>query len=209
MRMIFTYNNGNPPLNMWLRQAKRCLLKNEKAKNLGENIQICFSQPKNLKRIATQPNKSKPKESEAGCAKCGKCRVSCPILKEGKFFTSTNTERTYPIRQKLTCDSSYVIYLATCKKCRGQYVGKSTTIFKKRHSNHKMEVKKQIGGLGHHYGGQGCGYENISIQIIEGVEQGDQKALCDREIFWQNQLHCYVQNGGNAQCFRKEKKKNG
>ena len=38
-----------------------------------------------------------------------------------------------------------------------------------------MEVKKQIGGLGHHYGGQGCGYENISIQIIEGVEQGIRK----------------------------------
>ena len=72
-----------------------------------------------------------------------------------------------------------------------------------------MEVKKLIGGLGHHYGGQGCGYENISIQIIEGVEQGDQQALCDREIFWQNQLRCYVQNGGNAHCFRKEKKKTG
>ena len=77
-------------------------------------------------------------------------------------------------------------------------MGKSTTIFKKRHSNHKMEVKKQIGGLGHHYGGQGCGYENISIQIIEGVEQGDQKALADREIFWQKQLRCYVQNGSSA-----------
>ena len=209
VRMIFTYNSGNPPLNMWLRQAKRCLLKNDKAKNLGEKIQICFSQPKNLKRIATQPNKSKPNEPDPGCAKCGKCRVSCPILKEGKFFRSTNTKRTYPIRQKLTCDSSYVIYLATCKKCGGQYVGKSTTVFKKRHSNHKMEVKKSIGGLGHHYGGQGCGYENLSIQIIEGVEQGNQKALCNREIFWQNQLRCYVQNGGNAHCFRKEKKKNG
>ena len=63
VRMIFTYNNGNPPLNMWLRQVKRCLLKNKKATNLEENIQICFCQPTNLKRIATQPNKSKPKES--------------------------------------------------------------------------------------------------------------------------------------------------
>ena len=194
---------------MWLRQAKKCLLKNDKAKQLGDKMQICYSQPKNLKRTATQVNKSKSRESDVGCLKCGKCGVSCPILKEGKFFTSTNTQRRYPIRQKLTCDSSYVIYLATCRKCGGQYVGKSTTIFKKRHSNHKMEVKKQIGGLGHHYGGKGCGYENLSIQIIEGVQQGDQTALADREIFWQNQLRCYVQNGGNAHCFRKEKKKNG
>ena len=115
------------------------------------------------------------------------------------------------VEVELGCDNiyyyCYVIYLATCKKCGGQYVGKSTTSFKKRHSNHKQEVKKLIGGLGHHYGGDGCGYANISIQIIEGVEQGNQKALCDREIYWQNQLRCYVQNGGNAHCYRKEKKK--
>ena len=88
-------------------------------------------------------------------------------------------------------------------------MGKSTTPFKKRHSNHKQEIKKLYGGLGHHYGGTGCGYENMSIQIIEGVEQGDQKTLANREIFWQNQLRCYVQNGGNAHCYRKEKKQNG
>ena len=86
-------------------------------------------------------------------------------------------------------------------------MGKSQTSFKKRHSNHKQEVKKIVGGLGHHYGGNGCGYANMSIQIIEGVEQGNQKALCEREIFWQNQLRVYVQNGGNAHCYRKEKKK--
>ena len=39
-------------------------------------------------------------------------------------------------------DSSWLIYLATCKKCRGQYVGKSQTVFKKRHSNHKREINK-------------------------------------------------------------------
>ena len=194
-------------MNMWFRQAKQCLLKNEKAKRMGEKMQICYGQPKNLKRIATQKNQPKSIEPDPGCKKCGKCRVSCPVLKEGKYFTSTNTKRTYPIREKLTCDSSYLIYLGTCTKCAGQYVGKSTTSFKKRHSNHKCEIKKCTGGLGHHYGGTGCGYEHLSIQLIEGVEEGNQQALCDREIFWQNQLRCYVQNGGNAHCYRKEKKK--
>ena len=51
-------------------------------------------------------------------------------------------------------------------------MGKSKTKFKLRHSNHKQEVKKQIGGLGSHYGGVGgCGYINMSIQIIEHIEQ--------------------------------------
>ena len=99
-----------------------------------------------------------------------------------------------------------MIYLATCRKCGGQYVGKSQTPFKMRHSNHKQEIKKKIGGLGQHYGGEGCGYQNISIQIIEKVQEGDTKALEIQEIYWQNQLRCYIQNGGNAHCRRKEKK---
>ena len=39
----------------------------------------------------------------------------------------------------------FVIYLATCQRCKGQYVGKSQTPFKRRHSNHKQEIKKKIG----------------------------------------------------------------
>ena len=172
---------------------------------MGDNIQVCFSQPKNLKRIITQKSERKHSDEEPGCFKCGRCRVSCPILKEGNNFSSTNTQRTYPIRQRLDCNSSFVIYLGTCQKCGGQYIGKSTTPFKKRHSNHKQEIKKQYGGLGHHYGGQGCGYTNVSIQLIEQVKNGDHEALARQEVYWQNQLRGYVQNGGHAHCYRKEK----
>ena len=105
------------------------------------------------------------------------------------------------MRKRLNCDSSFVVYLATCKKCGGQYVGKSTTPFKKRHSNHKQEIKRKYGGLGHHYGGVGgCGYNNFSVQLIDQVEEGDSIALADKEVYWQNQLRCYVQNGGHAHC---------
>ena len=209
VRLIFTHNRGNPPLHSWLRESKKCLLKNEKAKRIGDKIQICHSQPKNLKSLLTQKVQKKDTGDLRGCFKCSKCRVSCPIMKEGDSFTSTNTGRTYPIKQMLDCNSSFVIYLATCKRCRGQYVGKSTTIFKKRHSNHKQEIKREYGGLGHHYGGKGCGYENLSMQIIDQVDQGDQAALARQEVYWQNQLRGYVQNGGHAHCYRKEKHPGG
>ena len=81
---------------------------------------------------------------DAGCYKCSKkFKVSCPILEERKDFTSFNTGKKYKIKQKVDCDSAWVIYLCSCKKCGGQYVGKSKTPFKTRHSNHKQEVKKQ------------------------------------------------------------------
>ena len=96
--------------------------------------------------------------------------------------------------------------LGTCKQCKGQYVGKSTQQFRRRHSGHKQEIKNVIGGLGHHYGGpRGCGYNNLSIQIIERVKQGDHGQLANREVYWQNQVRCFVQNGGGDHCYRKEK----
>ena len=143
--------------------------------------------------------------NDPGCVKCGKNCVACPILKEGTTFHSTNTKKTYPIRQNLHCNSEFIVYLGTCKKCSGQYVGKTTRKFRLRHSGHKQEIKMQYGGLGHHFGGEkGCGYKNVSIQIIDQVECGNHMALSECELYWQNQLRCFVENGGNAHCYRKE-----
>ena len=208
VRLIFTYNQNNPPIHKWIRQSKKFLERNEKAKELGKNIQIAYKQPKNIKRMVGGPSKGGGKESEieAGCSKCKKKCHACKVLKEGVNFKSTNTKKIYKIKQKVDCQSSYIIYLGTCQKCSGQYVGKSTQPFRKRHSGHKQEIKNQIGGLGQHYGGaRGCGYENLRMKIIEQVEQGNSDFLSKREIYWQNQLRCFIENGGQAQCKRKEK----
>ena len=211
-RLIFTYNQGNPPLHQWIREGKKLLVRNERAKTIGKDIQIAHKQPKNIRRVVAKncigsEAPSQPPPIDVGCFKCEKgCRVSCAVLKEGESFKSTNTGRGYKIQQRVTCDSSFVVYLATCRQCKGQYVGKSTTAFKKRHSNHKREIKNNIGGLGHHYGanGRGCGYQNFEVMIIEQVHVGDSKRLADRELYWQNQLRCYVDNVGNGHCYKKE-----
>jgi hypothetical protein len=209
IRLIFTHNQDNPPIYKWLREGKRLLARNEQAKVMGDRLQVGWKQPKNLLRIAggerggSGGNQGTP--PEVGCFKCGKCRVACPILKETKNFQSTNTKRKYKIHQRLDCTSDWLIYLVTCRKCKGQYIGKSKTIFKLRHSNHKMEIKNQRGGLGQHYGGLGgCGYENVSITLIEQVEQKNLKFLAEREVYWQHQLRGYVENGYKAHCKKKE-----
>ena len=187
VRCIFTYNEGNPPLHLWLRQAKKCLVKNEKAKALGDKMQITFRQPKNLKKIAAGLPKVGEGDSTVnpGCHKCGKKCHACKILSEGRSFKSTNTGKKYTIKQGVTCDSSFIVYLETCRKCEGQYIGKSTQPFKRRHSWHKQEIKNVIRGLGRHYGGpNGCGYDNILIKIIGKVEDGDHLRLSKREVYW-------------------------
>ena len=209
VRLIFTHNQANPPINKWIRMCKPLLVRNEKAKALGDRIQVSTKQPKNLLRLVGGakggPEGSQNIPPDAGCSRCNRCRVSCPLIVEGNTFQSTATKKTYNIRQKLNCDSDFCIYLATCKKCKGQYVGKAKTSFKKRHSNHKQEVKKDIGGLGHHYGGRGgCGYENMTVQIIEGVKIRTMDNLAKREQFWQNQLCVFAENGYKNHCLRKE-----
>ena len=132
---MLTHNEGNPPIHQWTRESKKNLLKNEKAKKIGEEIQIGWRQTKNLQRLvcgtAQGGSKNTQTVEDAGCWKCGNCRVACPVLTEGRRFSSTNTNKTYQIKQHLDCDSEFVIYLGTCLKCKGQYVGKSQTPFKK------------------------------------------------------------------------------
>ena len=195
---------------MWIRDCKKLLCKNEKAKDLGERIQICTRQPKNLLRLAggCKGGAEDPPQPESGCYKCNHCKVSCPVMNETKTFRSTNTDKSYKIKQRLDCDSDWLVYLVTRKKCKGQYAGKSKTPFKLRHSNHKQEIKKDRGGLGHHYGSKGvCSYSDVSITLIEQVRDKNMQFLADREVWWQHQLRVFVQNGGKAHCFRKEFKK--
>ena len=206
---MFTHTKTNPPIHSWVRQCKKLLVKNDLAKDIGSRIQIGNKQPRNLQSLVggckKGPSRSKTPPPDAGCWKCSNCKVACPILKEGKKFKSTNTGKEYTIKERLNCNSDWLIYLVTCKRCQGQYVGKSKTKFKLRHSNHKQEIKKKIGGLGHHYGdGGACNYTHLSIQLIERVKHLNLDFLAHRELFWQHQLRVYVENGGKAHCYRKD-----
>ena len=208
VRFIFTHNQSNPPFHMWIRDCKKVLSRNDKAKDVGSRIQLTSRQPKNLQRLVggdrggSGGGRTSP--PEAGCKKCKGCHT-CPKMNVTKTFRSSNTKKIYKIKQAVDCDSEWVIYLVTCGRCQGQYVGKSKTPFKRRHSNHKCEIKRNYGGLGHHYGGAGpCSYEDLSITIIEQIETKNLETLADREVYWQHQLRAFVQNGGKAHCYRKD-----
>ena len=206
-RLIFTNNVANPPIHQWVREGKK-YLKSTKAKALAENMQIVYKQPRNLQQMAAGAKRrgnQTPRVADSGCHKCNHCRVACPVIKETKEFKSSNTGRKYFIHQNVNCDSDYVVYLATCLRCQGQYVGKSQTSFKKRHSNHKQEIRWEKGGLGKHFGGsRACSYKDISFTLIEQVEIGNKALLSRREIYWQHQLRAFEDNGGNGMCIKKE-----
>ena len=87
VRLIFTHGAA----------GKKLLSRNEQAKSMGDRIQICSKQPKNLLRMKNGPRGGNKPHPYAGCYKCNHCKVSCPILNESKTFKSTNTSKVYKI----------------------------------------------------------------------------------------------------------------
>ena len=119
VRFIFTHNQSNPPFHMWVRDCKRTLAKNEKAKDVGSRIQLTSKQPKNLHRLVGGDKSGAkgggtPTPQDEGCKKCKKCHA-CPKIQETKTFRSSNTKKIYKIKQAVNCSSDWVIYLVTCK----------------------------------------------------------------------------------------------
>ena len=104
---------------------------------------------------------------------------------------ATATKRSYNINYQLDCNSN-VVYLITCKVCRLQYVGSTSTKFRLRFNNHKSRlgahsrasnidresddfVYKHFHGPGH----QGLQY--VSVQIIDKVHNNEKLAVKEGE----------------------------
>ena len=106
------------------------------------------------------------------------------------------------MRHHLTCKSSYVIYLITCKaksqdqnhECGAQYVGSTTEAMNLRHNGHRTEIRNQSTPLGKHFAK--CGIKNLSLQIIDCVKQGEREALLIIEGIWQHKLATFQTHGG-------------
>ena len=72
-----------------------------------------------------------------------------PRITESSTFTSTFTRKIYKMRHRLTCKSSFVIYLVTCRKSRDQMGGgecvehgSAAETVALRHAAHRMDSKE-------------------------------------------------------------------
>ena len=85
---------------------------------------------------------------EGGSAKCrGKRCKMCKYVKDTDTFSDGQGQNNYDIRgDKMNCSSRNVVYLVTCKTCQKQYVGSTTTKFRRRFANYKCCHKRYISG---------------------------------------------------------------
>lgn len=207
---IVTYNPHNPPLRKWVREFHFLLLAHPKLAKIyppESPPSVTFRQPRNFKQILVRSSlKQLPFRGNEdledlplpGCFKHNhskrgrKCEL-CPRLLEGDKFKSKFTGLTYKIRRHFTCKSRYIVYLATCLACGKQYCGSSTQFMHVRHGGHRQEIMNSSTAVGKHFAS--CGLENMQIQIIDSVREGETMALLNLEGYWQNILATFVENG--------------
>ena len=100
--------------------------------------------------------------------------------------------KKYTIHSRLSCDSKNVIYLASCKKCRLQYVGSTTTDFRIRFHNHKSamltnkttcEVAVHLNKIPHTLG-------DFLFQCIDQVQTPNNSEDIDRLLITRGLLEC-------------------
>ena len=93
------------------------------------------------------------------------------FLVESNSFLSFQTGKGYKIRSKLSYNSKNIIYLASCKRCRLQYVGSTTTDFRVRFRNHKsaMVTKKKSCEVTLHFNETSHDLIEFSFQCIDQV----------------------------------------
>ena len=74
-----------------------------------------------------------------------------------------------------------------------QYTGKSINCMHVRHGGHRQEIENGSSELGRHFAR--CGYENLRLQIIDCVKEGEDLALLHLEGVWQNRLATFQVHG--------------
>ena len=181
------------------------------ARIFHSNPIIAYRRPRNL-RDSLVNTKFKWKTINSlpvGCKACGKSRCSwCNNILSTSTFMGIHCDREYEILHPLDCQSSWVIYIIQCIKCKLQYVGKSEKNLNIRLSNHRNHIKKAIHSceLTQHFLLNSNSHEferGICITPIEQIKsttmQTEQKKelLRAREIFWQKNLKTIQPRGLN------------
>ena len=108
-------------------------------------------------------------------------------MEDGKIkYKSARTNREYKITRHYTCESTHIVYLASCLLCGVDYIGQSVRTMRARHLGHRSEIRSGADGLGRHFlehHGQGLDLKKESIfeekimqyltlTIIASVEPG-------------------------------------
>ena len=139
------------------------------------------------------------KESQQYVKKCKHPRCHCcNSIIESNHFKSTYTKHTYPINTYMNCNSSNIIYLITCSKCKIQYVGETNRKLKDRLNDHKSNIRtNKETAIAIHFRSALHNIHHLQIQPISQITTPNYIARLKEEKYWTDKLNTYYPNGLN------------
>ena len=201
---ILTHNPRNPPLGRWLHDLQRTLIaESPRMKHVLPEAPICGERNcRSLRDILMPSVLPPPADADPGCHRCQrrKCVICEKHLAEVSTFMSCRTGESFNIRGNYTCDTSNIVYLISCKKCRGaQYTGQSQNSLRERFYLHRSHIGRDVGTpLTHHFNLPGHSLDDVECVVIERMQNISLDWRLKREDFWATKLDTYVPHGLNV-----------
>ena len=110
---------------------------------------------------------------------------------ESDSFKSHTTGAHHKIRGHITCTTSNIIYLISCRICGIQYIGETKNSLKKRFYGHRSTVKTQKldTPVGQHFNLPNHSISDIILQGIEALANRRESVRLSREKMWIKRVH--------------------
>ena len=123
---------------------------------------------------------------------------TCPHTSTASTFSSTVTNKSFPIRQHMTCCSTKLIYLITCLKCNMQYVGLTEQTLRQRMNSHRFSINHNTDTpVARHFNLPSHSLNDLRIIAIDHLPSVDNHSRLNKETFWIYTLQSLQPQGMN------------
>ena len=151
----------------------------KRARNLGDH----------LIRAKLYPIHRYEMRNRNGFFKCSKRDIGCDLCNHSQNITehvASHSKKKYPIKSKIKCSDSYIIYSIQCKKCDMQYVGQTTTPVCRRFNSHSWDIinKKNEKPVPKHFNSRNHSHSDMIFTPFEKLNKKDKTLLDVREKYW-------------------------
>ena len=120
---------------------------------------VAYRQPPNLQRLLCKAKlpttKNHEKRRKTGLQRCYKPCNICPYVLNSKEICSSKTKEKFEMKGYYTCNTTGVIYLISCTKCKMQYIGQTGRKLVDRIKEHLNYICLQKQATGKHYKSNG------------------------------------------------------
>lgn len=151
-----------------------------------------------LVRSRLQPSMATGSRSESatsnnplGSIRCNsnKCKA-CNYILIGTTFRSSHNKKSFQVRGNITCRTTNVVYLVSCRKCQQQYVGETSRALADRINDHLSAIRlRKPTPTGLHFNTADHSILDFSVMGIEAFDDRSPPGIRRiKEITWQNLL---------------------